>query len=73
LRSLPTVATLRHLRQILSADPRPRGKRVVRVRDSAEMVLTADRPLPFQVDGDDFGDTDRVVLRSVPDALSVVV
>ena len=73
LRSLPTVATLRHLRQILAAEPRLRGKRLVRVHDAAEMVLTATRPLPLQVDGDDLGDTDRVVLRSVPDALSVVV
>jgi diacylglycerol kinase family enzyme len=43
------------------------------VHDAAEMLLTATRPLPLQVDGDDFGNTDRVVLRSVPDALSVVV
>jgi diacylglycerol kinase family enzyme len=73
LRSLPTVATLRHLRQILASDPRPRGRRVVRVHDAREMVLTADRPLPLQVDGDDLGDTDHVVLRAVPSALSVIV
>jgi diacylglycerol kinase family enzyme len=73
LRSLPTVATLRHLRQILSSRPRPRGRRVVRVHDADEMVITARRPLPLQVDGDDLGDTDRLVLRAVPDALQVVV
>jgi diacylglycerol kinase family enzyme len=73
LRSLPTVAVLRHLRQILAADARPRGRRVVSVHDVAEMVLTATRPLPLQVDGDDLGDTDRVVLRAVPQALRVVV
>lgn len=73
LRTLPTGATLRHLRQILSADPAPRGRHVVRVHDAAELVLTADRPLPLQVDGDDLGDTDRVVLRSVPSAVTVVV
>jgi diacylglycerol kinase family enzyme len=37
------------------------------------MVITARRPLPLQVDGDDLGDTDRLVLRAVPDALQVVV
>jgi diacylglycerol kinase family enzyme len=40
----------------------------VSVHDVAEMVLTATRPLPLQVDGDDLGDTDRVVLRAVPQA-----
>jgi diacylglycerol kinase family enzyme len=73
LRSLPTLSTLRHLRQILATPPRPRGRRVVRVHDAAEIVLTAVRPLPLQVDGDDLGDTDRVVLRAVPAALSVFV
>jgi diacylglycerol kinase family enzyme len=73
LTSLPTVATLRHLRQILAPDPRPRGRRVVGVHDAAEFHLTADRPLAFQVDGDDLGDTDRVHFRSVPGALDVVV
>ena len=73
LRRLPTVATLRHLRQILAANPRPRGRHVVQVHDAAEMVLTASRPLPLQVDGDDLGDTDRVVLRAVPDAVQVIV
>jgi diacylglycerol kinase family enzyme len=73
LRSLPTIATLRHLRQILAAHPRPRGRRVVRVHDVPEMVLTATRPLPLQVDGDDLGDVERVVFRAVPDALQVLV
>jgi diacylglycerol kinase family enzyme len=73
LTSLPTVATLRHLGQILSPHPRPRGRRVVRLHDAAGFTLTADRPLAFQVDGDDLGDADRVCFRSVPAALDVVV
>jgi diacylglycerol kinase family enzyme len=73
LRSLPTVPVLRHLAQILADDPRPRGRRVVRLHDAAEFVLTATRLLPLQVDGDDLGDTDRIVLRAVPEALRVVV
>ena len=73
LTSLPTVATLRHLRQILSPRPRPKGKRVVQVHDAPELTLTADRPLALQVDGDDLGDADRVRFRAVPRALDVVV
>jgi diacylglycerol kinase family enzyme len=73
LSSLPTLATLRHLRQILSPRPRPRGKRVIRVHDSASFTLTADRPLPLQVDGDDLGDADVVRFSAAPRALSVVV
>ena len=73
LSSLPTLATLNHLRQLLSAHPRPRGKRVVRVHDAAALTLTAERPLAFQVDGDDLGDADVVRFRSEPGALSVVV
>ncbi len=73
LRSLQTTPTLRHLRQILSSAPRPRGRRVLGVHDAHELLLTGTRPLPLQVDGDDLGDVDRLVLRSVPDALQVVV
>ena len=73
LRSLQTAPTLRHLRQILSSTPRPRGRRVVQVHDARELLLTGSRPLPLQVDGDDLGDVDRLVLRAVPDALQVVV
>jgi diacylglycerol kinase family enzyme len=72
LSSLPVVATLRHLRQILADDPRPRGKRVVRVHDADEVVLTAEHPVPLQVDGDDLGDADLVRLTAVPAALDVV-
>lgn len=70
---LPTLATLRHLRQILSPRPRPRGRRVVRVHDAASFSLSADRPLPLQVDGDDLGDADVVSFTAAPQALSVVV
>jgi len=73
LRSAPALPTMRHLAQILSRDPHPRGKRVVQVHDAAELVLTADTPQPLQLDGEDLGDVSRVVLRSVPAALDVVV
>jgi len=69
----PTRAILRHLPQILAQHPRPHGKRVVALHDLPELVLRADLPLPFQLDGDDVGDRDIVRLRSVPHALQVVV
>ena len=73
LRRLGTVSTLRHLRQILSTRPKPKGRDVLQLHDEAGFVLRADRPLAFQVDGDDLGDRSEVAFRSVPDALDVVV
>ncbi len=73
LRSLGTLTTLRHLRQVLSARPRPHGKAVYALHDVAGFRLTADRPMALQVDGDDLGDRCEVVFRSVPGALDVVV
>ncbi len=73
LRSLRTLPTLRHLRQILADPPRPRGREVVQVHDAPEIVLSADVPLPLQLDGEDLGDRTRVVLRAVPGALQVVL
>jgi len=64
---------LRHLRQILVTEPHPKGKRVVNLHDLPELTLTADMPLPFQLDGDGLGQRTRVRLRSVPHALRVVV
>ncbi|CAA9311966.1 MAG: Transcription regulator [contains diacylglycerol kinase catalytic domain] [uncultured Frankineae bacterium] len=73
LRRLGTLSTLNHLRQILARDPRPRGRDLLRLHDEPEFVLRADRPLAFQVDGDDLGDRSEVVFRSVPRALDVVL
>jgi diacylglycerol kinase family enzyme len=73
LRSLGTVSTLRHLRQILSSRPRPRGRAVVSLHDVDGFRVVADRPLALQVDGDDLGDRSEVVFRAVPAALDVVL
>lgn len=73
LTSLSTPTTLRHLRQILSSRPRPKGRKVLSLHDQDGFRLTADRPTPLQVDGDDLGDRTEVVFRSVPLALDVVV
>lgn len=73
LRSLGAITTLRHLRQILSSRPRPRGRAVLALHDSPGFRLVADAPLALQVDGDDLGDRTEVVFRAVPDALEVLV
>jgi diacylglycerol kinase family enzyme len=72
LTRLSTLATLNHLRQVLSADPRPRGRYVVSLHDEAELTLTADRLLALQVDGDDLGDADAATFTSHLRALTVV-
>jgi len=71
LRSLGTVSTLRHLRQILSPRPLPSGRHLVALHDLSDVTITAGRPMPFQVDGDDLGDRTSVRLRACPDALDV--
>jgi len=68
-----TVPTLRHLRQILSTRPRPRGGAVLSLHDQGGFRLTAEAPTPLQVDGDDLGDRTEVTFRSVPLALDVVL
>jgi len=73
LRSLGTVSTLRHLRQILSPRPRPQGRAVVSLHDCPGFTITSDEPMALQVDGDDLGDRTKVVFRSFPGALDVVV
>ncbi|MBA2323294.1 MAG: diacylglycerol kinase family lipid kinase, partial [Pseudonocardiales bacterium] len=73
LRELPMSSVLRHLRQILTTGARPKGKHVVSLHDLDGFTLTADGPLPFQLDGDDLGDRTSVVFKAVPDALQVIV
>ena len=73
LTKTPARTVLRHLAQILAKDPRPRGRRVVALHDLPSLTLTADLPLPFQLDGDDLGDRQRLRLSAVPAALRVVV
>ncbi|MDQ4025926.1 MAG: diacylglycerol kinase family lipid kinase [Actinomycetota bacterium] len=41
--------------------------------DVGEITLTADRPLPVQVDGDYIGEQDRATIRLVPTGLDVLV
>lgn len=73
LRSLGTVSTLRHLRQILSTSGRPRGSRLLALHDVPRFTIEADVPLPLQVDGDPLGHRTSVTFSAVPHALDVVI
>ncbi len=73
MRTLSTVAVLRHLRQILVPAARPHGRSLLAVHDAAELRLSSAVPVPLQVDGDDLGDRTSVTVTSVPDALDVLV
>ena len=42
------------------------------LHDLPELTLTAEVPLPFQLDGDEIGDRLSVRLQSVPNALEVL-
>ena len=46
---------------------------LVTLRDQDRIVLRADEPLPFQVDGEDLGDVSEVVLEAERDAVNVLV
>jgi diacylglycerol kinase family enzyme len=67
-----TLGMLRTLRQVLAADPDPRGRRLFRRHDLTEISLVADRPQGWQVDGDHMGLATALRARTVADALRVV-
>jgi len=71
LTKMYTVPTLRTLAQMFGDGPN--GKRVVRHHDLADVVITAAKPTPLQVDGDYVGEVERVTFRAMPNALRVVV
>ena len=53
-----------------------RAEEIVQLSDVTEVSLTApdpDRPFPWQVDGEPLGTVDALVVRYLPDALSVVL
>jgi len=67
------VRMLHHLRQTMADRPDARGRGVHRWHDLPELTLTATRPQGWQLDGDHLGTTTGLRVRSVPDALRVVV
>lgn len=72
LSRLSVMAILRVARTALTSDGVGRLRFVDLLSDLPEVICEADRLLPLQLDGDYVGETDRVVFRSVRDALRVV-
>jgi len=68
--TLPTMA------HAFSSVMRGRGigesRSIDRRADLSGLDVVADHPFPYQVDGDDLGDTRRLAFRHVPDAIRVV-
>lgn len=73
LTRLRTVGTLAEVQRLLTGRTSERAHHVHREHDLPELTLRSSRPVAAQVDGEALGETDELVLRSVPDALRVVV
>jgi diacylglycerol kinase family enzyme len=52
---------------------RDEAEDLVYVHDADRIVITCDRPLPLEADGEDLGDVERVVLEAERDAVTVLV
>jgi len=73
LRGLHTLATLRHVRQILSSSERPpKGHSVVSLHDQSAFSIRSTRPVAFQMDGEYIGERDCVRFESVAEAIRLV-
>ncbi len=73
LRRLGTLRTLNAVRQMVSREGGPGGRHVVSLHDQPALTFRADRPMAFQVDGEYVGEREHVLLRSIPNALRVLV
>ena len=73
MRKLGAFGTLNALRQMLGSDGAPGGRHVVSLHDQDALSFRAVRPVAFQVDGEYVGEREHVMLRSIPNALRVLV
>jgi diacylglycerol kinase family enzyme len=71
--TLSVAPTLKHAAEIVAGRRGPRGPDAVLRHDLSQVTLRAQRPLPYQVDGDYLGETSQLRCRAVPDALRVLV
>jgi diacylglycerol kinase family enzyme len=70
--TMATVPVWRTVGRLVTNSARlGRGRGELIRHDLAEITLTAQQPVAFQVDGDYLGPRERVTFRSVPDALRV--
>jgi diacylglycerol kinase family enzyme len=73
LTRLHTLGTLAEVRRVLAGRRIGPGRRVLTAHDLGELTLRAVRPVAAQVDGEPLGQVTELELRSVPNALRVVV
>jgi diacylglycerol kinase family enzyme len=73
MRKMGTLGTLNALRQMLGRDGGPAGRHIVSLHDQDALTFRAGRPVAFQVDGEYVGEREHVMLRSIPNALRVLV
>jgi diacylglycerol kinase family enzyme len=73
VRTLGTLRTLNLVRQMLNRGSGPSGRHVVSLHDQPLLTFRATRPVAFQVDGEYVGEREQVELRSIPNALRVLV
>ncbi len=73
VRTLGTLRTLNLVRQMLDRGNGPAGPHVVALHDQPVLTFRATRPVAFQVDGEYVGEREHVELRSIPNALRVLV
>jgi diacylglycerol kinase family enzyme len=72
MRKLTALGTLNVVRQMLG-EAGPGGRHIVSLHDQDALSFRAVRPVAFQVDGEYVGEREHVVLRSIPNALRVLV
>jgi diacylglycerol kinase family enzyme len=72
LRRLAVVSTTRTAAQLAGRKGDPHGKQVLQLHDQDEFTVIANRPQPFQLDGDYLGERQKVHFVSVPHALRVI-
>jgi diacylglycerol kinase family enzyme len=66
------AAIPRILGYVLRGAGHERAKDIVYAHDLDRITMHSDRPLPFQVDGEDLGDVDAVVFEAERDAVSIL-
>lgn len=66
------LSTLRSLQRALTTESGPRGRGILSWHDESDFVLTGDRPLAVQVDGEYIGERESVHVQAVPRAMRVI-
>ena len=72
MRRLTVGGATRTFAQLTSRKGDPHGKHVLHLLDQDEFTVVANRPQPFQLDGDYLGERQKVHFVSVPEALRVI-